>query len=69
MVPDRDDDFPPIPADLLQALDKMFPERTPSLKMSLDEIRWKGGERHVVRFLQDQFNRQNETVTNRKVLR
>lgn len=69
MVPDRDDEFPPIPADLMKALDQRFPEKTPSLKMSIDEIRWKGGERAVVRFLQEQFNRQNETVTNHKVLK
>ncbi|MFB2563640.1 hypothetical protein [Rhizobium sp. IMFF44] len=60
--------FPYIPKDLIEALDKRFPERTPSLKTSLDEIRWKGGERAVVRFLLEQYDRQNETVINQKVL-
>lgn len=70
MVPDREDEgFPHIPADLLEALHKRFPEMTPSLKTPLEEIRWKGGERAVVRFLQEQFNRQNETVINKQVLR
>jgi hypothetical protein len=67
MVDDQDR-FPHIPKDLVEALDKRFPERTPSLNTSLDEIRWKGGERAVVRFLLEQYSRQNETVINKKVL-
>ncbi|AGC35541.1 MULTISPECIES: hypothetical protein [Rhizobium] len=63
------DRFPHIPKDLIDALDQKFPERTPSLKSSLDEIRWKGGERHVVRFLLEQYHRQNEAVINEQVLR
>jgi hypothetical protein len=62
------DRFPHIPKDLMEALDQRFPERTPSLKSSLDEIRWSGGERAVVRFLLEQYRRQNETVINQKVL-
>lgn len=57
-----------VPKDLLDELNERFPERTPPLSSSLDEIRWKGGERSLVRFLQDQYNRQNETVINQKVL-
>ncbi|QXV74653.1 hypothetical protein [Rhizobium phage RHEph21] len=63
-----EDRFPHIPKDLVEALDKRFPERTPSLKTSLEEIRWKGGERAVVRFLLEQYDRQNQTVINQKVL-
>ncbi|SCW77106.1 hypothetical protein SAMN02927900_04768 [Rhizobium mongolense subsp. loessense] len=61
--------FPHIPKDLIEALDKRFPERTPSLKTSFEEIRWKGGERAVVRFLLEQYDRQNETVINEQVLK
>ena len=63
-----EDDFPTVPRDLIDALDKRFPEKTPSLTASLDEIRWKGGERNVVRFLLEQHRRQNETVINKRVL-
>ncbi len=63
-----EEQFPHIPKDLIEALDKRFPEKTPSLTTSLDEIRWKGGERAVVRFLLEQYRRQNETVITQKVL-
>lgn len=63
-----DDKFPTIPHDLMEELEKRFPEMTPPLTMSLEEIRWKGGQRSVVRFLRSQYDRQNETVINQQVL-
>ena len=35
----------------INALDKMYPERSPGLRDTVDEIRHKGGQRSVVRFL------------------
>ena len=35
--------FPPIPKELIEALEKRFPERTPDLRMNIHEIRHKGG--------------------------
>ena len=35
----------------LVALDRLYPERTPDLKDSIDEIRFKSGQRSVIRFL------------------
>lgn len=44
-------DFPLIPDDLLQALDKSFPDRCPSIKDSDREVWFKAGARSVVNFL------------------
>jgi hypothetical protein len=65
---EQEEHFPRIPKDLLDALNERFPEKTPSLSMSIDEIRDYGGRRAVVRFLNEQFDRQNETIINTKVL-
>jgi hypothetical protein len=62
-------DLPPIPKDLMEALDKRFPEKSPSLKTSIDEIRFESGKRAVVRFLLDQYNLQNEKVIKTQVLK
>ena len=37
--------------DITEALDVLFPERTPRLRDTLDEIRHSGGQRSVVLFL------------------
>lgn len=65
---EQEERFPPIPKDLLDELNKRFPEKTPSLSMSIDEIREYGGKRAVVRFLNEQYARQNETVINQEIL-
>ena len=38
--------------EVLDALDRLFPERTPELADSVDQIRYSSGQRSVVRFLQ-----------------
>lgn len=38
-------------AEMLEALDLLFPERTPGPHESLDQIRYASGQRAVVRFL------------------
>jgi hypothetical protein len=35
----------------LAALDRLYPERSPDLKDSIDEIRYRSGQRSVIRFL------------------
>jgi len=35
----------------LDALDQLFPERTPELQDSVDQIRYASGQRSVIRFL------------------
>ena len=37
--------------EVLDALDQLFPERTPDLADSLDKIRYSSGQRSVIRFL------------------
>lgn len=37
--------------EVLDALDKLFPERTPDLNDSIDQIRYASGQRSVIRFL------------------
>lgn len=58
----NDISLPAIPDRLVVALDKKFPHRCPNPKDSEREIWMKAGERRVVDFLIEQFNRQNEVV-------
>ena len=37
--------------ELLDALDQLFPERTPELNDCIDQIRYASGQRSVIRFL------------------
>lgn len=37
--------------ELVEALDQLFPERTPELNDSIDQIRYASGQRSVIRFL------------------
>lgn len=37
--------------ELLDALDQLFPEKTPELTDSIDQIRYAAGQRSVIRFL------------------
>jgi hypothetical protein len=37
--------------EMLDALDELFPERTPELTDSLDQVRYASGQRSVIRFL------------------
>ena len=37
--------------EVLDALDRLFPERTPELADSVDQIRYSSGQRSVIRFL------------------
>lgn len=37
--------------ELVDALDQLFPERTPELNDSIDQIRYASGQRSVIRFL------------------
>ncbi len=37
--------------DVVSALDRLFPERSPDLSDSIDKIRYDSGQRSVIRFL------------------
>ena len=42
--------------EVLDALDKLFPEKTPELNDSIDQIRYAAGQRSVIRFLRGLTN-------------
>ena len=62
----QDIKLPPISKDLLEALDRLFPETSPNLNWSDKECFWFGGQRNVIRFLKEQYKRQNETILNKE---
>lgn len=42
-----------ISAEALEILDRFFPERTPGLGDTMDQIRYASGQRSVIRFLKE----------------
>lgn len=54
--------LPSIDAALVKALDKRFPERSPTRDESYEALIYRGGQRAVVRFLIEQLSRQENTV-------
>lgn len=54
--------FPHIPNDLLDELEKRFPDRMPDLQDNLDHIRVAQGQVSVIRFLKHQFQLQNQNI-------
>lgn len=53
-------DLPYIPDDLLEALDKRYPNHWPGIEATDREIWFKAGERAVIDYLLDQKRRQQE---------
>jgi hypothetical protein len=58
-----EDRFPPVPDELLQVLNTLFPERSPEIGETDRDLVWRGGQRSVIRFLNEKYRLQNETVT------
>jgi hypothetical protein len=58
--------FPPIPSDVLLALSKAFPERSPHMSDSHAACMARAGEANVVRFLQRKFNEQQDNILTSK---
>lgn len=54
--------LPAIPKDLLDTLDKLFPEKTPDINQEYREICFRSGQRSVVKFLHEKFKQQSETI-------
>lgn len=54
--------FPSIPNELIDELERRFPDIMPENDDPLDVIRFKQGQVSVVRFLKHQFNLQNQTI-------
>lgn len=62
----KKNECPPIPENLLNFLDKAFPEKCPDLDAPDREVWARAGERRVVRFLKRQFALQNEKGQNQQ---
>ena len=54
--------FPLVPKELLEELEKRFPDRLPDNALSFEGYIEKHGEVKVVRFLRHQFNLQNQNI-------
>jgi hypothetical protein len=54
--------FPPIPLDVLLAISKAFPERSPSVSDTHADLMVRAGEARVVRFLQRMYDERNENI-------
>jgi hypothetical protein len=59
------DEFPPVPADLLAALELLFPDRCPDLATPERELWAQVGRCEVVRLLRARFDEQNTSVIQR----
>jgi hypothetical protein len=54
--------FPVVSKELLEELEKRFPDRMPDSALTLESYLEKQGEIRVVRFLRHQFNLQNQNI-------
>lgn len=52
---------PGLTEDILNRLDKLFPEQSAFLSWHDREVWWRGGQRAVVRFLREQFELEQNT--------
>lgn len=59
-------DLPVISKDLLDALDILFPEKTPEITQDIKEIHYQIGQRSVVRFLHQKFAEQSINILEKK---
>jgi len=58
--------LPVITNELLEALDILFPERTPEINMEPKEMYFRIGQRSVVRFLHQKQKEQSENIMEKK---
>jgi hypothetical protein len=54
--------FPTVPSSLLKELNVVFPKKDHTPNESLRDIDYHSGQRSVVKFLEHQFNIQNENI-------
>lgn len=59
----KSDDFPSIPEDLLEALEKIYPNKLPAHPgITLSEVNYKQGQQQVIMFLRTTYERQNRNI-------
>lgn len=54
--------LPNVPKELLEALEKRFPDRLPENMETLDSIRFRSGQVSVIRMLRHHFELQNQNI-------
>lgn len=54
--------LPPVPQDLLESLEKLFPDRIPDHFIPLENLRFVQGQISVVRLLRAQFAAQSKNI-------
>ena len=52
--------FPYTSEELLNELDKRFPEKSPTLDETYETLMWRGGQRSVIQFLRQQYEDQSQ---------
>jgi|TARA_R100001440_G_scaffold72550_1_gene96521 hypothetical protein len=57
---------PHISKEMLDALDALFPERTPEINMDMKEIYFRIGQRSVIRYLHAEAKKQSENIMEKK---
>lgn len=58
--------FPPIDKALVEALDKLFPNKSADINWAERFVWYKSGQVSVVNFLKAKFEEQNETIINKE---
>jgi hypothetical protein len=48
------------PKDLLKELNDVFPEASPEYNETIEQLRWRGGQRSVVRWIQSRLNKDTD---------
>jgi len=54
--------MPHVSDEMLEALDVLFPERTPEVNMDMKEIYFRIGQRSVIRYLHAEAKKQSENI-------
>jgi hypothetical protein len=54
--------FPTVPKELLDELEKRFPDRLPPTPVELEDYLYLQGQQAVVRLIRHQFNLQNQNI-------
>lgn len=54
--------LPDLTPALVERLNELFPERSPEEDWSEAKCKWEGGQRSVIRFINQQYENQHKTV-------
>ena len=54
--------FPLVSKELLEELERLYPDKVPDFEVSPDRIRFLQGQTQVVRFLRSQFEAQSKSI-------